>query len=87
MRNSRIRERAKANATQGLHLRSALRFQRKRLGLSEAELAERMGVPEEFVHEFERYDSNPMLRDIQRYANGVESLIGLTITPHEDDAE
>ncbi|WP_181272810.1 helix-turn-helix domain-containing protein [Brevibacterium oceani] len=83
--NSRIRERAKANALQGLHLRSALRYQRNRLGLSEAELAERMGVSEKFVHEFERYDSNPTLRDIQRYATGVESLIELNITPGKED--
>lgn len=85
MRASRIRERSKRNALQVFDFKTALRDQRISLGLSERDLAERMGVAAEFVHEFERYDGNPTLRDVQRYACAVDSLIELSITSDAED--
>ena len=42
-------------------------------GLTQAEVAERMGVSQPTVAAFERYDANPTLSTLRRYALAVEA--------------
>lgn len=44
---------------------------RNRHNLSQAEIAERMGVSQPTVAAFERYDANPTLASIRRYALAI----------------
>ena len=53
---------------------------REKHGLSQAELAQRMGVSQSAVAQFERYDANPTLATIQRYALAVEANLELKVT-------
>lgn len=53
---------------------------REKHGLSQQELAQRMGVSQSAVAQFERYDSNPTLTSIQRYALAVEANLDLKVT-------
>lgn len=52
---------------------------RKRHQLSQDAVAERMGVSQPTVASFERYDSNPTLSTIRRYANAVSGRIETTV--------
>lgn len=54
---------------------------RKKHRLSQGTIAERMGVSQPTVAAFERYDSNPTLSSIRRYALAV----GASITHIVDD--
>lgn len=49
--------------------------QRKDHSLSQAEVAERMGVSQPTVAAFERYDANPTLSTVRRYALAVGAAI------------
>lgn len=57
-------------------LMSDLIGMRKRHGLSQEAVAERMGVSQPTVAAFERYDSNPTLATLRRYALAVGASIG-----------
>jgi len=46
-------------------------------GLSQQEVANRMGVSQPTVAAFERYDANPTLSSIARYAMAVEAGLAL----------
>lgn len=52
---------------------------RQEHGLTQAEVASRMGVSQSAVAQFERYDSNPTLATIQKYALAVEAKLGLRV--------
>lgn len=82
MKPSKVRARSKANTLEVLSFKQALVDQRKdhKDRLTQAEVAERMGVSQSTVAELERYDSNPTLRTLQRYANAVEALISLKVS-------
>ncbi|TFD41768.1 XRE family transcriptional regulator [Cryobacterium sp. TMT2-10] len=54
--------------------------QRKKHSLTQAEVAERMGVSQPTVAAFEHYDSNPTLASIRRYALAVGAKIEHTVT-------
>jgi len=56
--------------------------QRKHMKLTQTDVAERMGVRQSTVAEFEKHDSNPTLRTIERYASAVDGKIRLSV---EDD--
>lgn len=49
-------------------------------GLSQHDLAQRMGVSQSAVAQFERYDSNPTLASIQRYALAVEANLDIKVS-------
>ena len=53
------------------HFMTSLVNARNRAGLTQAEVAFRMGVSQASVSQFERYDSNPTLATIRRYALAV----------------
>lgn len=57
------------------HLLEALRKLRAKHHLSQAQVAERMGVSQPTVAAFERYDANPTLSTIRRYALAVGARI------------
>ena len=71
----KIRERSKKNASAVLAFKARLVKQRTDHGLSQQDVADRLGVKQSTVAELERYDSNPTLRTIQRYANAVDAKI------------
>ena len=52
---------------------------RKSSGLSITELADRMGVSKDTVVRFERYDANPKLSTIRRYALAVGAIVRHTV--------
>ena len=52
---------------------------RKTNGLTQQDLADRMGVTQATVAYFERYDSDPKLSTIRRYAHAVEALVDHTV--------
>ena len=49
---------------------------RKELGVTQAMVAERLGISQPSVAAFERYDSDPKLSTIRRYAQVVGLLVG-----------
>lgn len=53
--------------------------------LTQAELAERMGVSQPSVAAFERYDANPTVASIVRYAVAVGARLDLTVVDDYDD--
>lgn len=71
------RIRARANALVDAHdlLMRDLIAMRKRHNLSQETIAERMSVSQPTVAAFERYDSNPTLATIRRYAIAVGARI------------
>jgi len=48
---------------------------REKHHLSQADVATRMGVTQPTVSSFERYDANPRLSTIRRYALAVDALV------------
>ena len=52
---------------------------RKAKGVTQTALAERMGVTQATVASFERYDSDPKLSTIRRYAHALEAIVSHTV--------
>ena len=61
-------------------LLDGLKAMRKKHRLSQQQVAERMGVSQPTVAAFERYDSNPTLSTIRRYALAVDARIDERVT-------
>ncbi len=53
---------------------------RRELGLTQELVAERMGVSQSAVSQFERYDANPRLSTVRRYALAVGARIVHVVT-------
>ena len=70
-----VRARAKVLAREHRTMRSELVHLRREGGLTQGDVAERMGVSQQAVSKFERYDSDPKLSTVRRYANAVGALI------------
>lgn len=70
-----IRARAKVLARENREMRSALVRIRREAGLTQSDVAERMGVTQQAVHKLERYDADPRLSTVERYANAVGALV------------
>lgn len=56
-------------------MRTELVALRREAGLTQGDVAERMGVSQQAVSKFERYDSDPKLSTVRRYANAVGALV------------
>lgn len=59
----------------------ALRHER---GMTQAEVANAMGVSQSAVAQFEHYDANPTLGTIRRYALTVGADLDFGVTAHAD---
>jgi transcriptional regulator with XRE-family HTH domain len=53
------------------HLMESLTAIRKKRGITQAEVARRMGVSQPAVAAFEHYDANPRMASIRRYALAI----------------
>jgi transcriptional regulator with XRE-family HTH domain len=78
--NAVLDARADALVEDHANLLTALVKLRKKHHLSQRVVAERMGVKQPTVAAFERYDANPRLSTIRRYALAVDALIDTTVT-------
>ena len=56
----------------------ALVGQRKKLGVTQAQVAKRLGITQASVAAFERYDNDPKMSTTRRYAQ----VVGLLIAHH-----
>jgi DNA-binding XRE family transcriptional regulator len=56
---------------------------RKEKRITQAMLAGRMGVTQATVASFERYDSDPKLSTIRRYAHAIEALVNHVVEADE----
>jgi DNA-binding XRE family transcriptional regulator len=68
-------EAATALADADLRMRKALIEARRSAGLSQSEVAEALGIKQSSVAAFERYDNDPRLSTIRRYAIVVGAQI------------
>lgn len=71
----RIDARADSLVEGHLALLQSLTSLRKKHGLTQGDVAERMSVSQSAVSQFERYDSNPTLATLRRYALAVGARI------------
>lgn len=80
---SRIRSRAKSLTAAQRRLMDQLVSLREKHGLSQAEVARRMGVHQSTVARIEAYDSNPTFSTLRRYAMAIE--VRLRLEAYTDD--
>ncbi len=84
MNDIEIRERAKALAREDRELKVALVHARRGAGLTQADVAKLLGVSQQAINKFERYDSDPKLSTIRRYANAVGVLVEHRVVLSDD---
>ena len=77
---TRLEELAEALIDDHDRLREALVGRRKAQRLTQAEVGERMGVSQPAVANFERYDANPTLSSVRRYALAVGARIETNVS-------
>jgi len=68
-----VRRRADACVEADDSLRSSLVALRKSRGLTIAEVSDRTGLSEKTIRAFERYDADPRLSTLRRYAVAVDA--------------
>ena len=78
---SQVRARAKVLARQDRALMSSLLRLRHGAGLTQKAVAERMGISQQAVNKLERYDSDPKLSTLRRYANSVGAIVEHRVSP------
>ena len=74
---------AERNERRG-HLGSQLRGARRRLGITQVELAERTGIAQSDISAYENGEGNPTAATLQRLANSLG--IAITFEPDNDQA-
>lgn len=74
-------EAATALADADLRMRRALVSARRGAGLSQNDVAEALGIKQSSVAAFERYDNDPRLSTIRRYALAVGAQVSHEVTP------
>jgi len=67
-----------------LFLRSLI-SRRESLGYSQAQVAELLGITQPSVAAFERYDSDPKLSTIRKYALAVEANVDHLLVPSNEE--
>ena len=77
--NSPSRKRALALARADQELHAALLRARREQSLTQGQVADVMGVSQPTVASFERYDNDPRLSTIRRYAHAVGVTISHTV--------
>lgn len=76
MEANRRRERAKALALSDMRLLRALVDLRRSRGLTQAQVAEALGVSQQAVSAFEQLQADPRMSTVRQYAHAVGALIG-----------
>lgn len=79
-----LERQARIAVTSDTDLLFDLRALREKLGIPQSVVATRMGVPVTDVAKFERYDNNPKLSTIRRYAHAINAVVQHVI--HEGTA-
>lgn len=74
-----VLHRARALAAAEESLMDQLVALRKAHKLSQADVAERLGISQPAVAAFERYDSNPTLSTLRRYALAIEARLSFEV--------
>lgn len=77
---SAARERARRLARADRQLKERLIDIRREAGLSQQDVADRLGISQQAVQKLERYDSDPQLSTLRRYANAIGALVTHTVT-------
>lgn len=75
-----VRTRSKLLARADRRMRAELIEVRRLNDLTQADVAERMGISQQAVQKFERYDADPKLSTMRRYANAVGAIVEHTVT-------
>lgn len=83
MTSTTIEQAADKLATADYEFHYRLVTRRLSSGLTVSEVADRMGVDVEFVKNFERYDFNPSLSSLRRYALAIGVTYSHTIEVFE----
>ncbi|PPG85006.1 helix-turn-helix domain-containing protein [Rathayibacter rathayi] len=81
-----IETRAEALVRNDRELLAALVKMREDHSLRQEDVAERMGVSQSTVSTFERYDNNPTLANLRRYAMAIGARITSTVVDDTSDA-
>lgn len=74
------RARAKVLAREDREMRAELIRIRRELDLTQALVAERMGVSQQAVQKLERYDSDLRLSTLRRYSNAIGAIVEHRVT-------
>jgi transcriptional regulator with XRE-family HTH domain len=69
------------------HLMESLKAIRKRRGITQAEVARRMGVSQPAVAAFEHYDANPRMASIRRYALAIGAEFTVEVRETDSDSD
>ncbi len=70
-----VRARAKVLARENREMRAALVQIRRDSGLSQQDVADLLEISQQAVQKLERYDADPKLSTLERYANAVGALV------------
>lgn len=74
-RASASQRRARALVKADQDLLDSLIAERKSRGLTQQDVADRLGITQAAVAAFERYDNDPKLSTLRRYAHAVEAFV------------
>ena len=69
------------------NLMESLKAIRKKRGITQAEVARRMGVSQPAVAAFEHYDANPRMASIRRYALAIGAEFTIEVRETATDSE
>ena len=70
-----------------LGVRLGVRWMRQQLGLSQAELAERVGVSKQAISQMESPDANVRMDTLERIARALELEVDITLRPRRDSGQ
>lgn len=72
---SPFRARGQLLARENSEMRAKLVQVRRAAGMTQADVAEMLGVTRQAINKIERYDADPKLSTLERYANAVGALV------------
>lgn len=75
-----VRARAKVLAREDRDMRAELVRIRRKANLTQKKVAEQLGITAQAVAKIERYDADPKLSTLRRYANAVGAIVEHRVT-------
>lgn len=76
-----VRARAKLLASEDRRMRAELIRLREAAHLTQAEIGALIGVSQQAINKLERYDADPKLSTLRRYANAVGAIVEHHVSP------